>query len=357
MSNTADRLLVQYLYDALDRLVGCVPANQPRRDRFYLSDRLATEIHGSFQYQVFQTLDVLLAESHGGNTPRTSLLLTDKHRSVLQSSDGTSTYTPYGHRTAQGGLSSLLAFNGERNDTITGCYLLGNGHRAFNPVLMRFNSPDSLSPFGDGGLNCYAYCQGDPINRTDPTGRIPHGLLWFANGLMEFGGSYVLPFLAPKALVRRLPFVAGAKFGRAAKVVAATSAFAGTVSYIVLNRMEEHHPESPVNDPLLIALVALAAIGTVSGFGALLHKRAQLPRIRNPLKPYHSGHRDFIVGRSSRSPIPISPREPPASLPISSTTPRNRVFHKKNFDKQRRIFDQGEYRFTQSAFRIRSSSY
>ncbi|KAG0373379.1 hypothetical protein BGX24_011777, partial [Mortierella sp. AD032] len=25
--------------------------------------------------------------------------------------------------------------------------------RAFNPVLMRFNSPDSSSPFGSGGLN------------------------------------------------------------------------------------------------------------------------------------------------------------------------------------------------------------
>ncbi len=53
---------------------------------------------------------------------------------------------------------------------MTGYYLLGNGYRAFNPVLMRFNSPDSLSPFGKGGLNAYAYCAGDPVNRVDPTG-------------------------------------------------------------------------------------------------------------------------------------------------------------------------------------------
>ncbi|EGH35731.1 hypothetical protein PSYJA_44541, partial [Pseudomonas syringae pv. japonica str. M301072] len=38
---------------------------------------------------------------------------------------------------------------------MTGHYLLGNGYRAFNPVLMRFNSPDSLSPFGEGGVNAY----------------------------------------------------------------------------------------------------------------------------------------------------------------------------------------------------------
>lgn len=50
--------------------------------------------------------------------------------------------------------------------------MLGNGYRAYNPVLMRFNQPDSLSPFGQDGLNAYAYCQGDPVNRQDPSGRI-----------------------------------------------------------------------------------------------------------------------------------------------------------------------------------------
>jgi len=36
---------------------------------------------------------------------------------------------------------------------------------------MRFNSPDSISPFGRGGINVYSYCGGDPINRFDPNGR------------------------------------------------------------------------------------------------------------------------------------------------------------------------------------------
>jgi hypothetical protein len=37
---------------------------------------------------------------------------------------------------------------------------------------MRFNSPDSLSPFGEGGMNAYAYCSGDPVNREDRTGHV-----------------------------------------------------------------------------------------------------------------------------------------------------------------------------------------
>ncbi|MGY2189231.1 RHS repeat-associated core domain-containing protein [Pseudomonas sp. SDO5591_S426] len=49
---------------------------------------------------------------------------------------------------------------------------MGNGYRAFSPVLMKFNSPDTLSPFDKGGLNAYAYCLGDPINRADPNGHL-----------------------------------------------------------------------------------------------------------------------------------------------------------------------------------------
>jgi len=66
----------------------------------------------------------------------------------------------------------VLRFNGQRKEYASGHYLLGNGYRAFNPVLMRFHSPDSLSPMGAGGLNCYAYCAGDPINNVDPTGHM-----------------------------------------------------------------------------------------------------------------------------------------------------------------------------------------
>jgi len=115
------------------------------------------------------------------------LLVTDQQRSVLNVLDKPHphphpiAYTSYGHRPRENGLLSLLGFNGELSDPLTGHYLLGNGYRAFNPVLMRFNTPDSWSPFGEGGLNAYGYCVGDPVNRVDPTGHANWLIKLFTN--------------------------------------------------------------------------------------------------------------------------------------------------------------------------------
>ncbi|MGH8037574.1 MAG: RHS repeat-associated core domain-containing protein [Stenotrophomonas sp.] len=68
------------------------------------------------------------------------------------------------------GSAARVGYNGQLHER-GGCWqFLGNGYRVYNPVLMRFHSPDSLSPFGKGGINTYAYCSGDPINCDDPTG-------------------------------------------------------------------------------------------------------------------------------------------------------------------------------------------
>ncbi|EJL6396790.1 hypothetical protein NMR99_003880 [Vibrio navarrensis] len=77
--------------------------------------------------------------------------------------------------------SNPLGFNGQRQDPVTGMYPLGQGYRQYSPRLMRFNAYDSLSPFGQGGLNGYAYCLGDPINQQDPSGHF--GLLSLLIGM------------------------------------------------------------------------------------------------------------------------------------------------------------------------------
>lgn len=50
---------------------------------------------------------------------------------------------------------------------------MGNGYRGFNPVFKRFTGMDSLSPFGQGGVNGFIYCEGDSINNTDKSGHGP----------------------------------------------------------------------------------------------------------------------------------------------------------------------------------------
>ncbi|MFW0758885.1 RHS repeat-associated core domain-containing protein [Pseudomonas sp. H11T01] len=175
-----ETVLCRYHYDPLDRLADCALSAQADIQRFYCKSRLATEIQGAVQTSVFQHDDQLLAQQQRQDAKvNTTLLATDQQRSVLNAIHATQphpiAYTPYGHRPLGNGLLSLLGFNGERPDPVTGHYHLGNGYRQFNPVLMRFNSPDSWSPFGEGGLNAYGYVGGEPITGRDPTG---HAGIW-----------------------------------------------------------------------------------------------------------------------------------------------------------------------------------
>ncbi|RMQ41010.1 YD repeat protein [Pseudomonas amygdali pv. mori] len=173
MSSASPVVLCTYHYDATDRLADCSPAGQGSARFFYQQNRLATQIQGQIQHTLLRTDEHLLAHLSVENNQNDCLLLaTDQQQSVIAAQGLAFAYTPYGHRYPSG-PASLPGFTGQRLDPITGHYLLGNGYRAFNPVLMRFNSPDSLSPFGEGGLNAYAYCEEDPVNRVDPGGHLP----------------------------------------------------------------------------------------------------------------------------------------------------------------------------------------
>ncbi|PNA00851.1 MULTISPECIES: RHS repeat-associated core domain-containing protein [unclassified Pseudomonas] len=100
----------------------------------------------------------------------TALLASDLARSVLRGSSREFAYSAYGYDPTRDATGSQLGFNGVIRDPWTGCYPLGNGYRTYSPVLMRFCSPDRLSPFADGGINSYGYCSADPINHADPRG-------------------------------------------------------------------------------------------------------------------------------------------------------------------------------------------
>lgn len=103
----------------------------------------------------------------------TVLLITDRGHSILgvAGSSEAMSYMPFGQKRTCS--CTTLGFNGEHVEPPGECYLLGNGYRSYHPRLQRFASPDTLSPFGSGGLNAYAYVVGDPVNHTDPSGHVP----------------------------------------------------------------------------------------------------------------------------------------------------------------------------------------
>ena len=174
-NSTRETVLCRYHYDPLDRQNGCTVPEHPLIQRFHCDDRLTTEIQGGMRWSILQHGDQLLAQrNHLEASVTATLLATDQQRSVLNAPNASGphplAYTPYGHHPAVDRLLSRCGFNGEQPDPLTGHYHLGNGYRQYNPVLMRFTSPDSWSPFGEGGLNAYGYCEGEPVLRVDRNG-------------------------------------------------------------------------------------------------------------------------------------------------------------------------------------------
>lgn len=113
------------------------------------------------------------------------------------------TYSPYGFHLS---MQSVVGFNGEPLEPLTGFYHLGNGYRAYNPSVMRFNGPDSLSPFAQGGMNAYAYCQGDPVNFRDPSGHVIDKILagLIGNLTKARAPKSIAPVVSEKLYTKRL---------------------------------------------------------------------------------------------------------------------------------------------------------
>ena len=115
MSSPQEVLNCRYRYDPLDRLTSRTQSDTPERHRFYCKSRLATEVQGAIGHSIVQQGDLLLAQHQRQNGVLDSTLLaTDLQRSVLNTlKSGRQpqpiAYSPYGHRTAESGLTSLLA--------------------------------------------------------------------------------------------------------------------------------------------------------------------------------------------------------------------------------------------------------
>lgn len=254
---------------------------------------------------------------------RKCLLATDR----LQSPHATMTstgrvpvaYTPYGLRPAPEG-ASRTGFTGQLREVELGFYLLGNGHRVFSPSLMRFLSADVLSPFGRGGVNCYAYCLGDPVNKHDRGGRrpLPHttplpfeistpGGYGFSDAMNDYAGF--LPAVAGIAVLG-MSWLYSQPFSRTS-VGSVVTGILGAGIYASGRTLEvSGHPSGP--DIATVGVVAMNLSGTASTVDGL---RSMW---RN--RPGAQSHASNVsrAGSASRSSDLTLPTTPSASSTSSS---------------------------------------
>ncbi|WP_458377370.1 RHS repeat domain-containing protein [Pseudomonas fluorescens] len=178
---SGQQTLSTYRYDGHSNLLGVREDQQEETLRFYSGYRVHHTVQADKRTYYLHQADTPLGEQRLNDHDRTLLLMTDASPSVIGESLNGSvrwvSYSAYGARKLfnEEELQSLLAFNGEVCERSHGWYLLGRGYRAYNPGLMRFHSPDSLSPFAEGGINPYMYCRGNPINLSDPSGHAARG--------------------------------------------------------------------------------------------------------------------------------------------------------------------------------------
>ncbi|MFD2643536.1 RHS repeat domain-containing protein [Pseudomonas japonica] len=173
-SPDGNRSLAGYRYDGHQHLLASRLGDDEEVLRFYHGFDLAYTVQGTTQTLYFGHDGIPLGQQQLDDHERTMLLLTDASPSVigesLKAGMREAVYSVYGEIQDEQRLQSLMAFNGESREEASGWYLLGRGYRAYNPSLMRFHSPDSLSPFHEGGINPYMYCLGNPVRFHDPSG-------------------------------------------------------------------------------------------------------------------------------------------------------------------------------------------
>ena len=181
--SNSNRILSQYRYDSTGKLVCQMIPGQPDTHLGYRGDTLIAVRAGESQVsyahsenaywgQTTSTTSTSQKPNEQSTSQKIELWISDSHQSILGSLDAGEIsyrqYTPYGYSTT----GPSLGFNGQWKDPVTGWYHLGNGYRVYNPVLMRFHTPDTWSPFESGETNAYTYCLGDPINLIDPSGHL-----------------------------------------------------------------------------------------------------------------------------------------------------------------------------------------
>jgi RHS repeat-associated protein len=169
-------------------------------------------------------------------------------------SSNTQKYSPSGHPNS----ALVVGQSGELYDEVGGFYHLGE--RQYSPRLLRFTTPDSWSPFGEAGPNCYTYL--DPVNCRDPEGHLS-GWAWFgiAMGVL----AIVLGVVTLGASIAAMAAF-GATYAAAFAAIGAISTIASGAVGIAAAAVSESDPA--LSNTLEWVSFGLAVVGLAFGMGA-----------------------------------------------------------------------------------------
>jgi len=140
------------------------------------------------------------------------------------------TYDAYGNTSASlNTFVNSFAYTGAVIDPETGLYYMNA--RYYDPETGRFISQDTYRGDGEAYWNLYMYCNGDPVNNTDPSGHIAANIIGaIVGGIIGavggyFLGSWLADKIGIKSKLARVLFIGG--------VTALVGASAAAIGYFI----------------------------------------------------------------------------------------------------------------------------
>lgn len=269
----------RYLYNNLGDIAGCDGTNYYEQYYYKRSSQYARKGMIDIYGQLYNRTCILLNDSHScllqENTYAAAGYLSTRHSFEIKDIKGTViasfdtwnnsstffSYTPFGYRPVDPRHHSWIGFNGEPFDRTNGTYYLGNGVRVYDPRTQNFQSPDTLSPFGEGGPNARSYCHNDPVNYSDPSGHaeiVNQYTVVTHNPAMR--DPVVQAIVYGGIGVALAPFTGGASVGW---TVAATGLAIASAGFGIASAALEK------NDPDLASIFGWASLGTGLASGAV----------------------------------------------------------------------------------------